>query len=296
MRRPDVACWVFADMGGSALTFLRYLMRLGRVTTPVVVIAHALFEPLGWNSRPLPERLPGLRGPHLPNLRLVVLEEHITTALARNFPSLLRQHDIRLLPIPLLDVEYACTQPVDAHHFVFPGVPDKGLATFAELAREVHAVQPQANFSVAGFVSGNEDASATAHLTDTPGSPLSIPEYFRRLAAASYTMWFSVHDPNPYQYRTSGTIPDLIACGKPTLFVRNSMVDCYFRRYGAIGYNCDSWPALVQRVKEMCMVNPPVIPAEQHAAVERAREALLPRTLGPVFRDIVLGQKRASSD
>ncbi|HSI65000.1 MAG TPA: hypothetical protein VLE43_17875, partial [Candidatus Saccharimonadia bacterium] len=246
MKRKEVAFWVFADMGGSALALLRHLMRLARVSVPVVVIAHGLFEPLGWNPAPRPEELPGLRGPSLPNLRLVVLGEHIMEAL-RDCPLHTRE-DIRLLPHPVLELERSHTTPPSAHHFVFPGVPDKGLASFAGLAAEVNAGHRSSSFSVAGFASGDEDLHALSSLTGAAQSPLSVREYFSRLSEATYGIWFTMHNPNPYQYRASGTIPDLLASGKPAVFKRNSMVDVYIRRYGDIGYSCGTWPELVQRV------------------------------------------------
>lgn len=292
MRRREVACWIFADIGGSALTLLRYLMRLARVSVPVIVIAHGLFEPLGWNPAARPENLPGMRGPSLPNLRLVVLGEHIMEAL-RDCPLHSRE-DIRLLPHPAVEIERAQTTPPSSHHFVFPGVPDKGLASFAELAGDVNAERPRASFTAAGFASGEEGAESLSHLTSVAQSPLSVREYFSRLAEATYGLWFTMHDPNPYQYRASGTIPDLLASGKPAIFKHNSMVDAYFRNYGPIGHRCDTWPALVQHVKEMSAESPAAIQPEHRAAVERAREALLPRTLAPVFREIVLGSKPTS--
>lgn len=293
MRQRDVACWIFADMGGSALTLLRYLMRLARVSVPVIVIAHGLFEPLGWNPAPRPENLPGMRGPSLPNLRLVVLGEHIMEAL-RDCPLHARE-DIRLLPHPVLDIERASAATASAHHFVFPGVPDKGLASFADLAAEVNSERAHATFSAAGFATGEEDTKSLSHLTRVAHSPLSVREYINRLSEATYGVWFTIHEPNPYQFRTSGTIPDLLACGKPVVLKRNSMVDAYFRSHGALGYSCETWPELLQRVKEMSMRSPAVILPEHRAAVQRAREAHLPRSLAPVFRKIVLDPKPPAS-
>jgi hypothetical protein len=292
MRRNEVACWIFADMGGSALTILRYLMRLGRVTVPVVVIAHGLFEPLGWTPAPRFEDLTGLRGPSLSNLRLVVLGEHIIHALQEQ--PLYPRHDIRLLPHPVLDLGASPAVDASAHRFVFPGVPDKGLTSFARLAAEVRAGHPEVTFAVAGFASSEQDTAALQALDGIAQSPLSIREYFHRLSAATYGIWFSLHDPDPYQYRASGTIPDLLACGRPAVFKRNSMVDAYFHRFGPLGYSCDSWSDLVQRVKRMTVEDSHAAASDHHAAVQRARNALLPRSLAPVFRDIVLSQKRAT--
>jgi hypothetical protein len=292
MRRREVACWIFADMGGSALTLLRYLMRLGQVTVPVIVVAHGLFEPLGWNTAPRPAELPGMRGPSLPNLRLVVLGGHVMEAL-RDFP-LHHREDIRLLPHPVLEIGQSHTASPTAHHFVFPGVPDKGLASFASLAAEVNSGQQRACFTAAGFASGEEAANSLSHLTSVAQSPLSVREYFSRLTEATYGIWFTMHDPNPYQYRASGTIPDLLASGKPAIFKRNSMVDAYFANYGPIGHRCDTLPALALRVKEMSAESPASILPEHRAAVARAREALLPQSLAPMFREIVLGSKTTS--
>lgn len=292
MRQREVACWIFADIGGSALTLLRYLMRLAQVSVPVIVIAHGLFEPLGWNLAPRPENLPGLRGPSLPNLRLVVLGEHIIEAL-RDCP-LHHREDIRLLPHPVIEIDRPPTPASPTHHFVFPGVPDKGLASFGKLAAEVNSGQQRASFTAAGFASGEEDPVSLSHLTSVAQSPLSVREYFSRLAEATYGIWFTVHEPNPYQFRASGTIPDLLASGKPAIFKRNAMVDAYFRNYGVIGYNCDTWPAMVHSVRKMSMECPTTILPEHRAALERAREALLPRSLAPFFREIVLVSKPAS--
>ncbi|QIF04486.1 hypothetical protein [Roseimicrobium sp. ORNL1] len=292
MRQRQVACWIFADMGGSSLTLLRYLMRLAQVSVPVIVIAHGLFEPLGWNPAPLPENLPGMRGPSLPNLRMVVLGEHIMEAL-RDCPLHSRE-DIRLLPHPVLEIAHSQAASPATHHFVFPGVPDKGLASFAGLAANVNEGAQRASFSVAGFASGEEDANSLSHLTGIAQFPLSVREYFSRLSEATYGIWFTTHEPNPYQYRASGTIPDLLASGKPAVFKRNSMVDTYFRNYGAVGHQCDTWPELVQRVKEMSAQPPAAILPAHRSAVERARQALLPRSLAPVFREIALAPKLAN--
>jgi hypothetical protein len=173
-------------------------------------------------------------------------------------------------------------------------VPDKGLASFADLAAEVNSGDTRASFSVAGFASEQEDPSCRSHLANVAKSPLSAGEYFRRLSEATYGIWFTMHDPNPYQYRASGTIPDLLASGKPAVFKRNSMTQAYFRRYGEIGYSCGTWPELVQRVKEMSAENPAAVLPEHRAAVERARNALLPVSLAPVFREIVHGPKLSS--
>jgi hypothetical protein len=204
------------------------------------------------------------------------------------------REDIRLLPHPVLEIERAPTAPPSAHHFVFPGVPDKGLASFARLAAEVNSERLQATFSTAGFATGEEDAKSLSHLTSVASSPLSVREYFSRLSEATYGIWFTMHEPNPYQFRASGTIPDLLACGKPAIFKRNSMVDVYFRDHGAIGYSCETWPELVQRVKEMSSQASASILPGHRTTVERAREALLPRSLAPVFREIVLGPKPAN--
>lgn len=291
MRHQDVTCWIFADMGGSALTLLRYLMRLARVSVPVIVIAHGLFEPLGWNPAPRPENLPGMQGPSLPNLRLAILGEHIMDAL-RDCP-LHGREDIRLLPLPALEIEPSHTVSPSTHHFVFPGVPDKGLASFADLAAAVNAGRPAASFSVAGFASGEEDAKSLSHLTRIAQSPLSVHEYFGRLAEATYGVWFTMHNPNPYQYRASSTVTDLLASGKPAIFKRNSMVDAFFRKYGTIGYSCNAWPELVHRVKEMSSSAAAILP-DHRAAVDRARKALLPQSLAPVLRGLVLDPKPAN--
>jgi hypothetical protein len=289
MRRNEVTCWIFADMGGSSLKVLRYLMRLGRVAVPVVVIAHGLFEPLGWSQTSGPDELTGLQGPSVPNLRLVVLGEHIFDAL-REYPTL-RQHDIRLLPHPVLDLATSAATGTQSHRFVFPGVPDKGLTSFASLAAEIRVSHPEATFSVAGFAPSERDSISMNALADIATSPLSIEEYLGRLSAASYGIWFTMHTPDPYQYRASGTIPDLISCGRPAIFMRNRMVDSYFSRFGALGYCCDSWSDLVERVKHMTLDQSDRMTSEHRATVEIARQSLLPQSLAPVLREIVLAPK-----
>lgn len=286
MRHRDVACWIFADMGQSSLWMLRILLRLARVTKPVLVIAHGLFEPLGWDPAADVNRLPGLQGPAASNLRLVVLGDHIVEALRQT--KLHPRHDIRSLPIAALEfAESDSSRPVHPR-FVFPGVPDKGLTEFASIARAVRLTHPEATFTAAGFAPSTEDPETFSSLEDVSWHPLSFGEYVQRLNSASWGIWFSMHQPDPYRFRASSTIPDLIACGKPTIFKRNSMVDTYFNRFGSLGYACDSMPELLECARRVASgVNTHELQA--HADnVAKARAALHPSSLAASLRDIVL--------
>lgn len=286
MRHPDVACWIFADMGQSSLRMLRVLLRMARVTKPVLVIAHGLFEPLGWSSAADVNRLPGLQGPNASNLRLVVLGDHIVEALRQT--NLHPRHDIRSLPIAAL--EFAgpeVSRPVKSR-FVFPGVPDKGLTEFAAMARAVRLTCPAATFTAAGFAPSSEEPETFNSLEDVSCHPLSFGEYVQRLTSASWGVWFSMHQPDPYQFRASSTIPDLIASGKPSIFKRNSMVDTYFNRFGSLGYACDSMPDLLACARRVAAGIDTHELQTHEDNVAKARAALHPSSLASSLRDIVL--------
>ena len=291
MTNCDVDYFVFADLGEPMIRVLRRLIVTLGITIPVIVIAHGLFEPLG--SGASVEDIRALRVTSPANLRFVVLGHHIQAALRSQ--EVEARHDVRVLPHPAVILREMNTAAASRCTFAFPGVPDKGLLRFTELAARVKHEVPSTAFLSAGFTSSEAERNAAENILDAVADrPLAAGEYLRQLGGATFGVWFSMHQPDPYLYRASGTIPDLIACGKPGHYLANDMVRDYFQRFGPIGAQYETWDALTTGVLRAAQSHPYAVQNEWLDNLARARRELSPSSLASTFRDIVLTPKGAA--
>lgn len=246
-----------AVLGVDANLFAVLGRRWPRISpAPLHMILHShLGDAMVWRSRNpwirAGDFISQLRHPLPPQVRLVVLELGIKSAIAEIAPQLMPS--IVTLEHPTLPsewIEEMTPRPDGKVVVAFLGHARraKGFPAFVELARRCG--RTDLDFRAIGLSSPDTADLDVSALSRKPSpTPLPRKEYLRALAEVDLVC-LPLHS-RAYDFTASGTISDAIAALKPVLALRNRTLDEMACRYGPIGHLVDKQAKLIDLVQSM---------------------------------------------
>jgi len=127
------------------------------------------------------------------------------------------------------------------------GHASKGTDRLFALAAEIGAAAPgAAEFYHIGAMADPTLAERGGVIVPSPAAPLAREEYDRYADLMDYALFF--YPPGMYRYSASGALLDALSHGKPIIALRNPFFSHCFGKMGDIGYLCDSYGDLRDRV------------------------------------------------
>lgn len=296
---PDEKVLIFLiSATPTAILAARALARLDRRVVGVQVGMHGNLNDLtGWRSRnPLVRRfdLPSvMRGPQVPGVRYLVLEEGIRRALAEIAPAAAAQSDVLPLPVNIAEIprvpETALGLPLRIG-LVGQATAEKGIGPFLDTARLFkERYGKRLEFYLVGRAYPGSDLAPFAVL-DHPVSTeqLSREDFLARLAPLHY-VFLPLHE-RYYRLSASGALLDAITWLKPVIATRLPIVADEFEKFGDIGHLCDDVPAMQAALEGIVQGMDAARYARQREALKAARAARLPEALARRYRAIVEAQ------
>jgi hypothetical protein len=253
-----------------------------------------LNDAFGWRPRNPLIRAFNLRSAltarHPRLLRFMVLEQGIRDTLATLLPEAASRTDVLELPINVAEV--AGQQAPD---FVPPiriglvglATAAKGTALFLEIACEMTARFPgKVTFHHVGRLTPEADPVPFAVLAEPPSTEhLPRAEFIARLSALHYV--FLPISERYYNLSASGALLDAMTWAKPVIARALPIVSPHFRRFGDIGYLCDSDAAMRTAVESILTGMDADRYAGQVAAMQALRAARTPTALAVTYRALV---------
>ena len=212
-----------------------------------IVLHGNLNDAIGWRSRDPRHRLfdyrSGLQAANHPRIRLVVLENHILAAAARQ--GALRPDRATLWPHAVNENELATGAPAWAGRqrvriaFAGTATRNKGFHHFLDLAQ---AADPRAyQFELVGSPT-EPIPDAACHHIQIPSRPLSRDSYVRRLRAADYILL--PYTEATYEFTSSGSLLDCIAQMRPVIALDFAGARDLVAAAGEVGFVCPSMVAI----------------------------------------------------
>jgi hypothetical protein len=101
---------------------------------------------------------------------------------------------------------------------------------------------------------------------------LSRNEFEKKIKTLDYALFF--YDNRYYQLCSSGAIFDAFQYEKPIIAMKNDFFEYYFNRFGNIGYLCNSYDEIKNKIREIIQVFPSEEYNLQVANLRRAKEEL----------------------
>jgi hypothetical protein len=276
-----------ADTGNALLECLKCAIQALNVRFPVIVVAHTSFEALTWNAPALNRTLntTAIWPPQPRVLHYLTLSPHVEQAIGRICPQMVPH--VSAIDHPILGAENEAWEierrPL---RFGFFGISSKGLEEFAAIARDVKKKFPTVEFVFGGACTEKQVATYSDVLLAVSKRPLSTAAYRRLLKSVTYGVWFSTA--NHYRMRASGTLPELFACLKPVLCVKNDLTDEYFSRAKNIGFQCATLKELALKISDIAADFPGVEYSAQINDLKRIRAMFSPDVVAKQLRDIVI--------
>ena len=253
-----------------------------------------LNDALGWRSRnPLARAFDTrsvLQARYPVQVRFLVLEEGIRTALEAVVPGTADRTDV--LPLPVNPAERANDAPVAPPPplrvgFVGLATPEKGMDSFLAIARRLGEARRGAlAFVHVGSVPEGAD-TAGFEVLEHPAVVGHLPraEFTARLAGLHYIML--PFRRGYYDLSASGALLDAVTWLKPVIAMRVPLTEAFFAEYGEIGFLCED-VAEMERVVAMLAADPdPQRYARQVQALRGAQAARSTAALAARYRRIV---------
>jgi len=253
-----------------------------------------LNDAFGWRPRNPLIRAFNLRSAltarHPRLLRFMVLEQGIRDTLATLLPTAAARTDVLELPINVAEVvgqQAPAFAPPIRIGLVGIATAAKGTALFLEIAREMTARFPgKVTFHHVGRLTPEADPAPFAVLAEPPSTAhLPRAEFTRRLAALHYV--FLPISERYYNLSASGALLDAMTWAKPVIARALPIVVPHFRRFGDIGYLCDSDVAMRSTVETILTEMDVDRYARQVAAMQALRAARTPAALAGTYRALV---------
>jgi hypothetical protein len=253
-----------------------------------------LNDAFGWRPRNPLIRAFNLRSAltarHPRPLRFMVLEQGIRDTLATRLPQAAARTDVLDLPINVSEVAGQQAPP-----FVPPiriglvglATAAKGTALFLDVAREMTARFPgRVTFHHVGRLTPEADPAPFAVLAE-PSSTEHLPrdQFTARLAALHYV--FLPISEGYYNLSASGALLDAMTWAKPVIARALPIVTPHFRRFGDIGYLCDSDAAMRTAVETILTDMDADRYARQVTAMQTLRAARTPTALAGTYRALI---------
>jgi hypothetical protein len=271
------------------------LARLAGPRVGVQVGLHGnLNDAFGWRPRNPLTRAFDLRAAltarHPKRLRFMVLEEGIKDTLATLLPRAAARTDVLELPINIAEVAGQSVPdfaPPIRIGLVGLATAAKGTDLFLDIAREMMARFPgKVTFHHVGRLTPDADPAPFAVLAEPPSSAhLPRAAFTARLAALHY-VFLPIRE-GYYNLSASGAFLDAITWAKPVIARALPIVTPHFRRFGDIGYLCDSDGGMRDAVETIVTEMDAARYARQVAAMGTLRAARTPAALAGTYRALM---------
>jgi hypothetical protein len=271
------------------------LARLAGQRVGVQVGLHGnLNDAFGWRPRNPLTRAFDLRSAltarHPKRLRFLVLEQGIRDTLATLLPMAALRTDVLELPINIAEVAGQSTPtfaPPIRIGLVGLATAAKGTELFLDIAREMTARYPgKVAFHHVGRLMPDADPAPFAVLAEPPSAAhLPRVEFTARLAALHY-VFLPIRE-GYYNLSASGALLDAMTWAKPVITRALPIVTPHFRRFGEIGYLCDSDAAMRTAVDTILTTMDADRYARQIAAMQALRTARTPAALAATYRALI---------
>ncbi len=116
----------------------------------------------------------------------------------------------------------------------------------------------------------------------SPDAPLEGGAYAKEVRAVDYSLF--LYDRQGYRLRPSAGLFDAFAFAKPVIALKTPFIEHYFRELGDIGFLCEDYDALKDRVLAILQSGPGEQYLRQREALLRGRERFSPERLGERLR------------
>lgn len=191
-----------------------------------------------------------------PDVRFIVLENHIRTNLAKLIPAAAAVTDVVHHPCMPDNIDWQDFQPVAGRmRFGLLGIAgrSKGLDVFARLARAVRQdAACRADFRLVGKVqAGNEALDMSGISGPLPFSPEWLPRdlFDSEIAALHYVVL--PYSMDYYGLSASGVLLDVLRFRKPVIAFDTPMIRELADRFGDIGHICADEGAMEHAVNDL---------------------------------------------
>jgi hypothetical protein len=253
-----------------------------------------LNDAFGWRPRNPLIRAFNLRSAltarHPRLLRFMVLEQGILDTLATLLPSAAARTDVLELPINVAEVagqQAPVFAPPIRIGLVGLATAAKGTELFLDIAREMTARFPgKVTFHHVGRLTPEADPAPFAVLAEPPSTTHLPREKFIARLAALHFVFLPIRE-GYYNLSASGAMLDAMTWAKPVIACALPIVEPHFRRFGDIGYLCDSDDAMRGAVEAILTEMDAGRYARQVAAMETLRAARTPQALAGTYRELV---------
>ena len=253
----------------------------------------------GWRPRnPLHRALSlpvALRRAPGPGLRLLVLEETVAAALAREIPAIAGRVDV--LPHPANAGEPP--GPDTAHEpprvaLVGLATKAKGAEAFLRLARTLHQdglkgqdCDGRIELRLVGRFHADLAHADLGGLAEPPFAGAGASEMDRARFVALVRAQDYVCLPYGgayYELAASGSLLDAISCARPVVALEGALLRSLFAEFGDIGHLCADEAAMLDTLRRLAAAPDPARYAAQVQAMTRVRHSRLPETLAVRYR------------
>jgi len=254
-----------------------------------IVLHGNLADAAGQRSRDPRRRLidmrAGLSAVRHPRIRLVVLAEHVRTAIVAD--GLAPAEDIVVWPHPVASEEIDPHPAAEPHApiriaFLGSALRRKGFDKFVALVRAVAAVRGDVyRFSLIG--TPLEHFPEARGVVEMPGLPLERAEYLRRLRAVDYVAL--LFDEAADRFTASGSLLDCAAQARPVVTLDLAAVRNLADGHGPIGFTCGS----VEEMASLLLDRPEALAdgeryGRHRSALMRAAASRLPGPTAALIR------------
>ncbi len=253
-----------------------------------------LNDAFGWRPRNPLTRAFDLRSAltarHPKRLRFMVLEQGIRDTLANLLPAAAARTDVLELPINVAELTGQRTPefaPPIRIGLVGLATAAKGTELFLDIAREMMARFPgKVAFHHVGRLTPGADPAPFEVLAAPPSTEhLSRADFTARLAALHY-VFLPIRE-GYYNLSASGALLDAMTWAKPVIARALPIVTPHFRRFGDIGYLCDTDAAMRTAVETILTGMDADRYARQVAAMQALRAARTPAALAGTYREMI---------
>ena len=279
----------------TAIAAASLLARLNPGRVGVMVGLHGnLNDAFGWRPRNPLNRAFDLHAMllahHPARLRFMVLEEGIRDTLATLLPQAAARTDVLELPINVAEI---AGQHVP--DFVSPiriglvglATAAKGTDLFLDIAREMTGRFPgKVAFHHVGRLAPGTDPAPFQVLADPPATKHLSRETFIACLAALHYVFLPIRE-GYYNLSASGAFIDAMTWAKPVIARSLPIVTPHFRRFGDIGYLCDSDADMRAAVEAIVTNMDADHYARQVAAMQTLRAARTPEALAATYRTVM---------
>lgn len=154
----------------------------------------------------------------------------------------------------------------------------KGTDTFFALAKEIlHTHTPSVpEFVVIGHITDKtiEALNEDSVIVESRGSPLSREDFQTRAKSVDYVLF--LNRPDQYDLVASGSLMDAFSYLRPIIALKQPLFEYYFKTMGDIGYLCESYGEIKERILSILANKPNERYRVQQCNILNGRERFSP--------------------